>query len=65
MIDFSPLHKTLEEKGMNISDMRDKILNSRTIAKINRNEDVLLSTIDKICSHLDVTIEKVVQIVKK
>ena len=61
MIDFSPLHKTLEEKNMVISDMRDKILHPKTIAAINKNGDVNLSTVEKICLFLDVPIEKVVR----
>jgi DNA-binding Xre family transcriptional regulator len=61
MIDFSPLHQTLKEKGMLMSDFRDTILSSRTLAKINRNEDVYISTIEKICLYLDVTIDKVVR----
>ena len=61
MIDFSPLHTTLKEKGMVMSEFRDKLLSSRTLAKINKNEDVNLSTIEKICLALDVPIEKVVR----
>jgi DNA-binding Xre family transcriptional regulator len=61
MIDFSPLHQTLKEKGMLMSDFRDTILSSRTLAKINRNEDVYISTIEKICLYLDVTVDKVVR----
>jgi DNA (cytosine-5)-methyltransferase 1 len=61
MIDFSPLRKTLEEKNMVISDMRDKILHPKTIAAINKNGDVNLSTIEKICLFLDAPIEKVVR----
>ena len=61
MIDFSPLHQTLKEKEMVMSEFRDKLLSSRTLAKINRNEDVNLSTIEKICLFLDVPIEKVVR----
>jgi len=61
MIDFSPLHKTLEEKNMVISDMRDKILHPKTIAAINRDSDVKLSTIEEICLFLNVPIEKVVR----
>ena len=61
MIDFSPLHQTLKEKNMVISDMRDKILHPKTIAAINRDGDVNLSTIEKICLFLDVPIEKVVR----
>jgi DNA-binding Xre family transcriptional regulator len=58
MIDFSPLRKTLEEKNMVISDMRDKILHPKTIAAINKDGDVNLSTVEKICLFLDVPIEK-------
>lgn len=61
MIDFSPLHLTLEGKGMMMSDLRDTVLSSRTLAKINRNEDVYLSTIEKICLYLDVPIQNVVK----
>lgn len=62
MIDFSPLHKTLKDKNMVISDMRNTLLHPRTIAKINKNKDVNLSTIESICIHLNVPIEKVVKI---
>ena len=61
MIDFSPLHKTLKEKGIAISEMRDNPFSSRTIAKINKNKDVNLSTVEKLCEILDVPIEKVVK----
>jgi DNA-binding Xre family transcriptional regulator len=62
MISYEPLNQTLKERNMVISDLRGDILNSRTIAKINRGESVNLSTIEKICLHLDVPIEKVVEI---
>jgi DNA-binding Xre family transcriptional regulator len=64
MISYEPLHRTLREKGKTISEMRDVILNSRTIAKINRNESVNLRTINAICQHLDVPIESVVEIIR-
>jgi DNA-binding Xre family transcriptional regulator len=62
MISYEPLHQTLRDKKMVISDMRDVILNSRTIAKIGRNESVRLETIDVICQFLEVPIERVVRI---
>lgn len=62
MIDFSPLHQTLKEKRMLMSDLRDTVLSSRTLAKINKNEDVYITTIEKICLYLDVPIERVVRI---
>jgi len=63
MISYEPLHRTLKSKGINISDMRDVILNSRTIANINRNQSVNLKTIDAICLYLGVPIEHVVEII--
>jgi DNA-binding Xre family transcriptional regulator len=63
MISFEPLHRTLRKQNRTISEMRDVILNSRTIARINRNESVHLSTIDDICRYLDVPIEQVVEII--
>lgn len=62
MISYEPLFKTLKEKEMVISDLRDIILNSRTIAKINRGESINLSTVEKICVHLNVRIEEVILI---
>jgi DNA-binding Xre family transcriptional regulator len=62
MISYEPLHRTLHEKGVTMSSMRDTVINSRTQAKINRNESVNLTTIADICRHLDVPIEKVVRI---
>ena len=65
MISYDPLHKTLEERGLTINEMRkNKLLNSRTIARINKGQSVNLSTIEKICVFLDVPIEKVVRITK-
>ncbi len=65
LIDFTPLHNTLKEKGMTMSDMRDTVLSSKTLSKINKNDGkILLSSIEKICIHLDVPLEKVVRITK-
>lgn len=64
MIDFSPLHETLKEKGIKISVMRS-LLSSVTVTKINKNEidsDFKVSTIEDICLFLNVPIEKVVRI---
>lgn len=64
MISYEPLFRTLRNKNMVISDLRGDILNSRTIAKINRGESVNLSTIERVCLYLDVRIEEVVEIKK-
>lgn len=61
-ISYAPLHQTLADKNTTMSSMRDTVLNSRTIAKIYRNESVRLQTIADICTYLDVPIERVVEI---
>lgn len=66
MISYEPLKKSLKELNRNLNEMRLKgDLNSRTIAKINRNESVNLSTIESICLYFDLPIEKVVKITRK
>lgn len=62
MLNYSPLKKTLKEKGIVLSDLREEIgLNPKTQAIINRNEPVNLATIYKICKYLNVPIEKVIE----
>lgn len=62
MINYDPLFSTLRERKMFISDLRDHILSSKTITRINRNESVTLATIEKLCNELDVTIDKIVEV---
>ncbi|KQL18817.1 helix-turn-helix domain-containing protein [Cytobacillus solani] len=63
MLNYRPLKETLKQKGLVLSDLRDTIgLNSRTQAIISRNEPVSLATIHKICTHLNVPIEKVIEL---
>ncbi|NME91540.1 XRE family transcriptional regulator [Bacillus velezensis] len=69
MVDFSPLFKTLEEKEMNLSDLR-QVISSRTQASIKENHmqanlKMYIGTLEKICLFLDVPVEKVIRIVKK
>jgi DNA-binding Xre family transcriptional regulator len=66
MISYEPLKKSLKELNRNLNEMRLKgNLNSRTIARINRNESVNLSTIESICLYFDLPIEKVVKITRE
>ena len=67
MISFEPLKETLKEKNMKISHLRnDKggFLSTDAVTKINKNENVETSTIDKICLNLDIPVEKVIKFVK-
>lgn len=62
MISYEPLFQTLKNRNMVISDLRDTVLQSKTIARINKNQSVTLTTIEKICKELNVSIEKVVRV---
>lgn len=62
IISYEPLFKTLEEKKLVISSLRNNPLHPTTIAKIYKNESVSLSKIEEICLVLNVPIEKVVKI---
>jgi DNA-binding Xre family transcriptional regulator len=67
MISYEPLRKTLKERNLNISDLRNDhggFLSTSTVTKLSKDSDIKLSMIDKICSKLDVPIEKVVKITK-
>lgn len=64
MIDYSPLFKCLDEKGIALSFFREKGLNSRTQARISKGQAVSLSTIEFLCKELDVPIECVVRIIR-
>lgn len=67
MISFEPLKVTLKEKNMKISHLRsDKggFLSTDAVTKINKNENVEISTIEKICLNLDIPVEKVIKIYK-
>lgn len=64
MIDYSPLFERLDNKRMKLSYFREKGLNSRTQARINKGEPVSLATIELLCKELDAPIEGIVRIVE-
>lgn len=64
-ITYSPLFKTLDEKGVFPTDVGRALgISSATMAKFKKGETVTLKTIIQICDFLDVPIEKVVQMAK-
>ncbi len=63
VIDYSPLVKTLYDKGIGIAEMgKDLGLSPKTTAKIKKKESMSLTTVGKICVYLKVPIEEVVNI---
>lgn len=63
MICYDRLWKTLIDKHLNKTALRDKIgISNATLAKMGKNEPVNLKIIDTICQELQCGIEDVVEI---
>lgn len=64
-VSYKKLWKTLIDKGMNKTELRQKArISSSTMAKMTNGESVTLTTIERICEILDCQIEDVVEIEK-
>ena len=63
MISYDKLWKTLIDKHMNRTELRDRIgISNATLAKMGKNEPVNLKIIETICKELQCGIEDVVEI---
>ncbi len=62
MISYKPLWKTLIDRNMRQTELREKANFSKpTLAKMNQNEYISLEIIDKICKTLNCKIEDVIE----
>ena len=65
-VSYNKLWKTLIDKGMNKTELRQKAhISSSTMAKMTNGEAVTLTTIERICDILDCQVEDVVEIKKE
>lgn len=63
MISYDRLWKTLIDKHLKKTELRDKIgISNATLAKLGKNEPVNLKIIEAICLELDCNIEDVIEI---
>jgi DNA-binding Xre family transcriptional regulator len=63
MIKFDPLFKLLKERNTTLDRTREQIgFSKKTTAKFRKNGNVEIDTIDRICVHFKVPVEKVVYI---
>ena len=63
MISYDRLWKTLIDKHMKKTELRDRIgISNATLAKMGKNEPVNLSIIEKICKELQFGVECVLEI---
>lgn len=64
MLTFKPLWKTLIDKSMNKTDLKNAISCSfATIASMSKDEPVSMTVLNKICKALDCKIEDVIEYV--
>lgn len=63
MICYDRLWKTLIDKHLKKTELRDKIgISNATLAKLGKNEPVNLKVIDAICQELNCDVEDVLEI---
>ncbi len=51
-IEFSPLWRLLEEKGLDKQWLEDNGINSNTVEKLSKNENVMCDVVCKLCGLL-------------
>ena len=53
MIDYSPLWKTMEEKGITQYKMIELGIDRRVLDSLRKNKNITLLTVEKLCKVLD------------
>ena len=53
MIDYSPLWKTMEEKGISQYKMIELGIDRRVLDALRKNKNITLLTVEKLCKVLD------------
>lgn len=64
MLDYSPLWKTMEEKGVSQYRLIKAGVDNKTLDALKKGNNITLLTLEKICTILDCTPNDVVQFQK-
>ncbi len=65
MITFDKLWKTMREKGVSTSYLREKSgIDSKTVRRLKANENIETKTLDKLCAALNCKIEDIMEYVE-
>lgn len=65
MVSYKPLWKTLIEKEMNKTQLRDLVgCSNGTLSRLSKNQYVEMKLIDTICQKLNCRIDEVLEIVR-
>ena len=62
MVSYKPLLRTLLERDMTKTQLRESIgFSTATLAKISKNEYISMETLDNICKYLNCKVENVIE----
>ena len=61
MIDYSPLWKTMQEKGITQYKMIELGIDRRVLDSLRKNQNITLLTVEKLCKVLDCTPNDIVK----
>ena len=64
MLDYSPLWKTMEEKGITQYRLLQSGIDNKTLDTLKKGNNITLLTLEKICAILDCTPNDVVRFIK-
>ncbi len=64
MLDYSPLWRTMEEKGVSQYRLIKAGVDNKTLDALKKGNNITLLTLEKICTILDCTPNEVVQFQK-
>ena len=65
MIDFSPMWKTMEEKGISQYKLLKSGIDNKTLDSLKKNNNITLLTLEKLCEILDCSPNEVVRFIRK
>lgn len=63
IIDFSPLWKTMEEKGITQYRLLKSGIDNKTLDSLKKNNNITLLTFEKLCQILDCTPNDIVEFI--
>lgn len=61
MIDYSPLWKTMERKGISQYYLLHQGIDNKTLDSLKKNKNITVLTLEKLCNILDCTPNDVLQ----
>jgi len=62
MIDYTPLWQTMKRQGISkYRILQDKVIDNKTLDGLNKNKNITLLTLERLCRYLQCTPNDIVQ----